>query len=223
MTNVWGEPMRASFSTIIVAAAAAFSLIAAPAAAQHGGGGHTSGGHNRGNHASGGGTHRGSHANGGGSHQTTRRAVAHVNALAPRVDHRPTLVVPTHGAHFGSLGAFGLGLGLGAYRHPLGFSRYNYGYPGYYGSSRGYYGGYARSGHARLRILDAPGDAQVIDDGAYVGIVDDFDGRLQHLELAPGVHQIEIRARGFAPIVFDINAIDGRTITYRAQLVPNRP
>lgn len=123
----------------------------------------------------------------------------------------------------GGIGAFGLGFGVGAYGYPFAYSRYNYGYPGYYRSSPGYYGAYARSGHARLRILDAPRDAHVIVDGVYVGIVDDFDGRLQHLELTPGVHQIEIRARGFAPIVFDVNAIDGRTITYRAQLLPNRP
>lgn len=146
----------------------------------------------------------------------------HTSVATPSVDHPTTVVVPSDRSHIGSIGAFGLG--LGAYVHPYSYSRYSYGYPGYYGSSSGYYGSSRRSyGHARLRILDAPRDAQVFVDGYYAGIVHDFDGRLQHLELASGVHQIEIRARGFASIVFDIYAIDGRTITYHAQLLPGRP
>jgi hypothetical protein len=60
-------------------------------------------------------------------------------------------------------------------------------------------------------------------DGYYAGIVNDFDGVFQHLELQPGAHQIEIRAPGFIPIVFDMQTIAGRTITYRAQMVPSRP
>lgn len=217
--------MRLPIGTFIVAAAAAISLTATPAAAQHGSGGHSGGGHRSGGHASGA-SHRGTHAS-GGEHRTpappvVRHAVPHTSVATPPVDHHTTLVVPSHRSHAGGGGAFGLG--LGAYAHPYSYSRYSYGYPGYYGSSSGYYGssrGYY--GHARLRILDAPRDAQVFVDGYYAGIVNDFDGRLQHLELAPGVHQIEIRARGFAPIVFDINAIDGRTITYRAHLLPSRP
>ena len=201
-------------------------MTAASATAQHRSGGHSGGGHSRGSHASGGATHRGTHASGSG--HATRRAVPHVSVRAPHIDHRTTVVVPSHRGHVGGLGAFGLGFGVGAYGYPFAYSRYNYsrynyGYPGYYASSPGYYGGYARSGHARLRILDAPRDAHVIVDGVYAGIVDDFDGRFQHLELTPGVHRIEIRVRGFAPIVFDVNAIDGRTITYRAHLLPNRP
>jgi hypothetical protein len=109
-----------------------------------------------------------------------------------------------------------VGLGGGAYG-------YRYDYPNYYGYSSGYYGGYARGSHARLRVLGAPPYAEVYVDGYYAGIVNDFDGTFQHLELVPGPHQIEIRAPGFAPIVFDMQAIDGRTITYRAQMVPLRP
>ena len=37
-----------------------------------------------------------------------------------------------------------------------------------------------------LRITDAPRDAQVFADGNYVGIVDDFDGAFQHLNLEAG-------------------------------------
>jgi hypothetical protein len=98
-----------------------------------------------------------------------------------------------------------------------------YGYsPSYYGNSYvggGYYNG-GPAYPARLRILDAPPDAEVYVDGYYVGIVDDFDGVSQHLELDPGPHRIEIRAPGFEPIAFEVAAAQGRTITYRAQMIP---
>ena len=207
--------MRSPIRTFIVVTTAAIALAASPAAAQHRGGGHSGGGH-----ASGGSTHGGTRATGGSHAGTGRsavgRAVPRTGVASPRVDRHTTVVVPSHRSHLG-VGAFGLG--VGAYG-----SRYSrYGYPGNYGYSSGYYGGYARSGHARLRIVDAPRGAEVYADGYYAGIVDDFDGRLQHLELVPGPHQIEILAPGFAPIVFDMQAIDGRTITYRAQMVPSRP
>src|SRR5206468_2503108 len=67
-----------------------------------------------------------------------------------------------------------------------------------------------------VRIVDAPRDAEVFADGYYVGIVDDFDGVFQHLNLEAGPHRIEIRAPGLAPIAFDVLVEPGRTITYRA-------
>ena len=221
--------MRLPISRFIVAAAAAVALTVAPAAAQHNGSGHGGGSHRGAGHASGGATHQGTHP-GGGGHITAHPAIGHslplTSAMRPHVDRHTIVVVPSHRSPFGSIGAFGLGLGVGAYAYPYGFgySRYGYSYPGYYRYSPGYYGGgYARIGHARLRILGAPRDAAIYVDGYYAGVVDDFDGRLQHLELIPGPHRIDIRAPGFAPIAFDINAIDGRTITYRAQMGPYRP
>jgi hypothetical protein len=68
-----------------------------------------------------------------------------------------------------------------------------------------------------LRITDAPRDAQVFADGYYVGIVDDFDGVFQHLNLEAGPHHIEVRFPGYADaIVFEVVIQPGRTITYRA-------
>ncbi len=67
-----------------------------------------------------------------------------------------------------------------------------------------------------LRITDAPRDAQVFADGNYVGIVDDFDGAAEHLNLEPGQHRIEIHAPGQTPIAFDVVVEAGRTITLRA-------
>jgi hypothetical protein len=69
-----------------------------------------------------------------------------------------------------------------------------------------------------LRIIDAPRDAQVFADGYYVGIVDDFDGVFQHLNLEPGPHRVEIHHPGFAPVAFDIDIQPGRTVTLRADV-----
>jgi hypothetical protein len=87
---------------------------------------------------------------------------------------------------------------------------YRYGYPYAYGYPYGSYGyplppvgyvsavpGYAYGG---VRIQGAPHDAQVFADGYYVGIVDNFDGVFQHLNLQAGPHRIEIRAAGLPPI-----------------------
>lgn len=213
--------MRSRLKSVIVVAAAAVGLAASPAAAQHRGGGHNGGGQRSGGHSSGGATQRGTHAGGGQratGHPAIGRAVPRGRVAVPHAGP------PSSRSHLG-VGAFGLALGVGAHAYPYGYgySGFGYGYPGYYGYSSGYAGGYVRGGHARLRIVDAPRSAEVYVDGYYAGIVDDFDGALQHLELHPGAHQIEIRAPGFAPIVFDMQAIDGRTITYRAQMVPYRP
>jgi hypothetical protein len=67
-----------------------------------------------------------------------------------------------------------------------------------------------------VRITDAPRDAQVFADGNYAGIVDDFDGVLQHLNLEPGPHRIEIHTPGAGAVSFDVVVQPGRTITLRA-------
>jgi hypothetical protein len=116
------------------------------------------------------------------------------------------------------------GLTLGFYS---GFGYpYRYGYPAIYGYPYGSYGyplppaayvsavpGYAYGG---VRIQGAPENAQVFADGYYVGVVDDFDGVLQHLNLTAGAHRIEIRAPGLPPVAFDVNVLPGQTITYHA-------
>ena len=70
------------------------------------------------------------------------------------------------------------------------------------------------SGAIRLKVK--PSNASVYVDGYYVGVVDDFDGTFQHLNLEPGAHKIEIRAPNAPPIAFDVNVRPGETITYRA-------
>lgn len=95
----------------------------------------------------------------------------------------------------------------------------------YYGAGGVYDYGYTPSyfydplpGHTYggVRITEAPRDAQVFADGYYVGIVDDFDGVFQHVNLEPGQHRIEVRAGDTEPISFDVYVQPGRTITLRA-------
>jgi hypothetical protein len=129
------------------------------------------------------------------------------------------------GITFGLFGAYGY---------------YPYGYPYYYGSPYAYPAyGYAYPGYGYppppapgydvsaapgagayggLKIQGAPRDAQVFVDGYYTGIVGDFDGALQYLNLQAGPHKIEIRAQGRQPVEFDVNIQPGQTITYHAEI-----
>lgn len=97
---------------------------------------------------------------------------------------------------------------------------YSYGYPyGAYGyplPPASYYSAVPGVVYGGVRIQGAPPDAQVFADGYYVGIVDDFDGAFQHLNLEAGAHRIEIRPAGLPPIAFDVNVQPGQTITYHA-------
>lgn len=113
----------------------------------------------------------------------------------------------------------------GPYAYGYGYP--GYGYPGYgYGYGYGYYGGfpgYAVRAYGGVRIDVPQRDAEVYVDGYYSGVVDDFDGAFQQLNLEPGPHRIEVRAQGFEPVSFDVNVEPGRTITYRAALREARP
>jgi PEGA domain len=126
----------------------------------------------------------------------------------------------------------GLGFGYpyyyGAYPYPYPYyGSYGYPYPyGYAYPSAGYappapqsymsaqpgvvYGG--------VRIEGAPKDAQVFVDGNYVGLVEDFDGPVRHLNLPAGPHQIEIRPNGMQPIAFDVNVQGGQTMSVHADV-----
>jgi hypothetical protein len=109
----------------------------------------------------------------------------------------------------GFFGAFGYPYYPYAYPYPY---YYPYAYPGY-----GYPLGYVGGAYGGVRIDGAPEDAQVFADGYYVGVVDDFDGRFQHLNLTAGPHRIEIRMAGRQPIAFEVNVQPGETIRLRAR------
>jgi hypothetical protein len=92
-----------------------------------------------------------------------------------------------------------------------------YGYPAYpYSPGYGYYSVIPGRAYGALRIVDAPRDAQVLVDGYYAGVVDDYDGVFQHLNLEVGPHHIEIEAAGYPPVAFEVRIEPGRTVTYSA-------
>ena len=94
-----------------------------------------------------------------------------------------------------------------------------YEYYGYgSGAAYGYYAIAPGFVYGSVRIVDAPPDAQVFVDGYYAGVVDDYDGVFQHLNLVPGSHRIEIAVHGYEPIGFDVFVQPGQTITYRANM-----
>lgn len=74
------------------------------------------------------------------------------------------------------------------------------------------------TGAVRLKIK--PREAQVIVDGYYAGIVNEFDGVFQSLRLSPGGHKIEIRLDGFEALSFDVHVQPDRTLTLTQNMKP---
>jgi len=109
--------------------------------------------------------------------------------------YRPYIYRPSWsiGVFYGSDGYYPCGYTPDGYFNPI---------PGRY------YGG--------LRITGAPREARVSTDGYFVGIVGDFDGTFQHLNLEAGPHHVEIVLDGYQPVAFDVNVRPGQTITFRA-------
>jgi hypothetical protein len=93
-----------------------------------------------------------------------------------------------------------------------------YGADGYYPygvTPRGYYEPIPGRYYGGVRITGVPRDAEVFADGYYVGLVNDFDGIFQHVNLEAGSHHIEIEWGGAEPIAFDVYVRPGETTTFR--------
>jgi len=126
--------------------------------------------------------------------------------------------------YFPGYSTFNIGFGVGF------GSSYGYGYNpywnGYYGHSYGYspyvYGGYDQRNYytGSLRLKVKPRFGEVLVDGYYVGLVNDYDGIFQRLRLEEGPHHIEIYEPGFEPLEFDVLILPGETITYEGYLRP---
>ena len=90
-------------------------------------------------------------------------------------------------------------------------------YPAYYG---GYYGGYYGSGWSSARIEVKPENAQVYLDGYYVGLVDQFDGTFQRLDLPPGQHEITVYDKGYHTFTQTTVFRPGQSYHFKAILEP---
>ena len=102
--------------------------------------------------------------------------------------------------------------GYSPWPYPYGYAPW-YGYPGYVAVAPG-------AGYGGVRIVVGQRDAEVFVDGHSIGVVDDFDGTFQQVNLEPGPHRVEVRRDGFEPVTFDVNIQPGRTVTYRTPLRP---
>jgi len=108
--------------------------------------------------------------------------------------------------------AYPYAYGYSPWPYPYGYAPW-YGYPGYVAVAPG-------AGYGGVRIAVGQRDAEVFVDGHYMGVVDDFDGTFQQMNLEPGPHRVEVRRDGFQPVTVDVKIQPGRTVTYRTPLRP---
>jgi len=99
-----------------------------------------------------------------------------------------------------------------------GYGGYGYGDPGGYPVYGGGGGGGSDVWYGSLKLKVKPGDAQVYVDGYFSGLVDDYDGMFQKLNLEVGAHHIEVRADGYETLAFDVRIEFDQTVTYRGEL-----
>ncbi len=104
-----------------------------------------------------------------------------------------------------------------AYGHGFGHG-YGYGYGGY--SPYGY--GYSNEGAVRIEVdpKESREEIQVYVDEGHAGVVDDFDGFFQRLNLSLGKHEIEIRLDGYKTIRQSIFVSPGKTTHIRERMEP---
>jgi hypothetical protein len=97
------------------------------------------------------------------------------------------------------------------------------GYPYYYGGPYYGYGPYYydNSGSARLQI--SPREAQVYVDGYFAGIVDNFDGNLQRLNVESGEHELQFHLQGYRPFSIKVLFVRGRTVKITHAMEPLAP
>lgn len=77
------------------------------------------------------------------------------------------------------------------------------------------------AGSARLRVT--PKQAEVYVDGYLAGIVDDFDGLFQRLDVAPGEHEVTLYLAGYETITERVLFRPGATFDIRHQMRPLAP
>ncbi len=97
------------------------------------------------------------------------------------------------------------------YRYGYAVPTYRYHYPVRF--ARGVrYGG--------VSFLLSQTDASVYVDGYYLGVASEYCGGRPPLPLVPGVHRLELRSPGYAPLVFDVNVRPGLVIPYEGSMRP---
>ena len=98
------------------------------------------------------------------------------------------------------------------------YAGYPYPYPAPYGYPP-YYSGY----WASARIEVKPREAQVYLDGYYVGVVDQFDGTFQRLDIPAGEHELTVYMPGYHSITERTLFRGGQTYHFKENLQPLPP
>ncbi len=82
------------------------------------------------------------------------------------------------------------------------------------------YGGFAVDGSLRIEVNPkvAREEIEVYVDGGLAGVVNDFDGTLQRLRLAPGKHEIELKLDGYETHQMTIFVERGDTFHIRGEM-----
>jgi hypothetical protein len=114
--------------------------------------------------------------------------------------------------------SLGIYLGFGvpyAYAWPYPVPVYGYGAPA---APISITPGSTMYGGVALQIT--PEDADVVVDGQYAGQVHDFDGQSAPLNLTAGRHHIELNARGYQQLAFDVDVQPGQLVPYRGDMQP---
>ncbi|MCX6538686.1 MAG: PEGA domain-containing protein [Acidobacteria bacterium] len=106
--------------------------------------------------------------------------------------------------------------GYSRWWYPFGYGPYWYG-PYWYGSY-GYPGDDGQSGSLKLEIK--PKNADVFVDGYFAGIVDDFDGFFQSLDVSAGNHSIALWCQGYRTVTQEVHVQRGNSLKLRYQMVP---
>jgi len=116
--------------------------------------------------------------------------------------------------------SFGFGYGY-PYVAPYGY----YGYPGYPYYGYGYGGPYPYyyDGSASLRLQVSPRETEVFVDGYYAGVVDNFDGTFQRLNLEPGEHEVQLYLPGHRSLVQPLYLQPGKTTSIKKAMEPLAP
>ena len=117
---------------------------------------------------------------------------------------------------------FGCGLRVGGYGYGYGYGpAYGYGY-GQYPYPPYYYGPYYdNTGSARLQV--SPRNTQVYIDGYFVGVVDNFDGNLQRLNVEAGEHELQLYLEGYRTFTQKVLFPRGGTLKVMHTMQPLGP
>jgi len=114
---------------------------------------------------------------------------------------------PYYGGYFGV--GFGYGYGYPYYGYAPG--PYPYAYPYYY------------DGSASLRVQVSPRQAEVYVDGYYAGVVDNFDGTFQRLDIQPGQHDVQLYLPGHRLMERHLYLQPGKTTSLKYAMEPLAP